>query len=89
MVKGSSYASNWNLLDTSRDPYNVESNRLRPNLSDAEASTSSGTYGIAWDGLSNGFKLRSGSSTNDVNQTGETYIYAAFAENPFANALAR
>jgi hypothetical protein len=90
MVKGSSYTSNWNLLDTARDPYNLQSNRLRPNLGDAEFSAPTGTFAICWDGLSNGFKLRGGSGTNDVNQTNETYIYAAFAENPFAlNARAR
>jgi len=85
MVKGSTYVSNWNLLDTARDPYNLQSNILRPNLSSAESSTSTGTYAICWDGLSNGFKLRGGSGTNDVNQTNETYIYAAFAEAPEFN----
>lgn len=89
MVKGTDTVSNWNILDTSRDPYNLESNRLRPNLSNVEESTPSGTYAICWDGLSNGFKLRGGSGTNDVNQTSATYIYMAFAENPFKNALAR
>jgi hypothetical protein len=37
--------------------------------------------------LSNGFKHR---SANDLgNQVGGTYIYAAFAENPFKIARAR
>jgi hypothetical protein len=89
MIKGSSFASNWNILDAARDPYNLQSNRLRPNLSNAEESTSSGTYAICWDALSNGFKLRGGSGTNDVNQTSETLIYAAFAEMPFNYSRAR
>jgi hypothetical protein len=37
--------------------------------------------------LSNGFKNRSSTTLNNLN--GGTYIYAAFAENPFKNANAR
>lgn len=73
--------TNWNILDTSRDPYNVEQKYLAANLSDAE-----GTLALL-DGLSNGFKLRS--SAVGTNASGSTYIYAAFAENPFKNSLAR
>jgi len=73
--------TNWNILDTSRDPYNVEQKYLAANLSDAE-----GTLALL-DGLSNGFKLRN--SVLSVNASGNTYIYAAFAENPFKNSLAR
>jgi hypothetical protein len=40
------------------------------------------------DFLSNGFKLRS-SFWSDNGGTGNTYIYAAFAENPFKYANAR
>jgi hypothetical protein len=39
------------------------------------------------DYVSNGFKLRD--SWGGANTNGEIYIYAAFAENPFKNALAR
>jgi hypothetical protein len=73
--------TNWNILDTSRDPYNVEQNYLAANSSAAE-----GALGLL-DGLSNGFKLRNAALA--VNLTGSTYIYAAFAENPFKNSLAR
>ena len=73
--------TNWNILDTSRDPYNVEQKYLAANVSDAE-----GTLALL-DGLSNGFKLRS--SGLAVNASGSNYIYMAFAENPFKNALAR
>jgi hypothetical protein len=37
--------------------------------------------------LSNGFKVRD--STTYVNASGGTYIYMAFAENPFKYSLAR
>jgi hypothetical protein len=72
--------TNWNILDTARDPYNVEQKYLAANLSDAE-----GTLALL-DGLSNGFKLRS--SGLAVNASGSTYIYMAFASNPFKNSLA-
>lgn len=83
MIKGSSFVSNWFVIDTSRNTYNVAPNTLRPNLSDAETST--GTYSI--DILSNGFKLRS--SAADANTSSATFIYACFAENPFNYSLAR
>jgi len=83
MIKGSSFASNWFVIDTSRSSYNVSLDALRPNLSGAETST--GTYSI--DILSNGFKLRTNAA--DPNTSTATFIYAAFAEAPFKNSLAR
>ena len=71
-------AENWWILDTSRDPYNTLGNALFPNNSGAESA------GYTFDFLSNGFKLRT-----YINTSGGTYIYAAFAENPFKNSLAR
>jgi len=72
---------NWQIRDTARDPYNVMDKNLRVNLSDAE------TTFPTLDAVSNGFKLR-GTDTG-FNANGGTYIYAAFAENPFKYALAR
>ena len=83
MIKGSSFVSNWFVIDTSRSSYNVSLDALRPNLSGSETST--GTYSI--DILSNGFKLRT--SAADSNTSGATFIYACFAENPFKYANAR
>ena len=71
---------NWTLHDAARSPYNVASENLRPNTSGAE-----GSYPM--DFLSNGFKWRQGGG--DGNESGASYIYMAFAENPFKNALAR
>ena len=76
--KNTSATGSWNTFDTSRSPYNAVDEYLRPNTSDAE---SSGTDII--DLLSNGFKTRY-ALTN-----GNTYIYMAFAANPFKNSLAR
>ena len=84
MLKVTSGAGgNWFIRDTARDPYNTTSLTLYPNLSDAEFNATGNTIDI----LSNGFKLRSSSS--GANGSGETIIYAAFAENPFKYALAR
>jgi hypothetical protein len=54
---------------------------LYANISNAEDT------GRPVDFVSNGFKIRY--SAGDPNVSGGTYIYAAFAENPFKNSLAR
>ena len=79
--RGASYS--WYIYDTSRDTYNVMYNVMIPNT--ANADTIDPDYSI--DVLSNGFKCR----TNNVrsNASGNTYIYAAFAEHPFKTARAR
>ena len=81
----SSTYGNWEMIDTARDTYNQAYLDLSANLSAAENATD----GAAWDILSNGFKCRDGSSTGNKNVSGATYIYAAFAEHPFKNSLAR
>ena len=82
MIKKTSAAGDsWYLKDTSRSPYNVGLESLLADTSGAEGA------GESWDALSNGIKLRTTSS--GVNTSGATYIYAAFAENPFKNSLAR
>jgi len=82
MVKLTSLSgAGWAIMDTSRVGYNVANNDLYANLANAEATSS------YLDILSNGFKFRS--SAGDVNGSGRTYIYMAFAENPFKNSLAR
>ena len=79
LTKSSSHGSDWQLWDTSRQPYNVNANTLTPNSSAKET----GTAGYAVDMLSNGVKFRMyGSSSN---QSGYTYIYAAWAEAPTFN----
>jgi hypothetical protein len=83
MVKRTDTTNNWLLMDTSRDPVNVMVNYLIPNSSGAEGAGTS--YGF--DFLSNGFKLKS--TTGGGNDSGGTYIFAAFAEHPFKNSLAR
>ncbi len=83
LVKNTSIVSNWLLFDTARDAFNVGQRYLIPNSSDAEGTFSS----VEVDVLSNGFKIR-GNSTN-LTGSGNTLIFAAFAENPFKYSLAR
>jgi hypothetical protein len=71
----------WIIFDSSRDPYNVGDSRLFANTSDAEVTNAD------IDTLSNGFKLRFPGTV--FNGSGNTYIYAAFAEHPFQYARAR
>ena len=72
----------WSIVDTSRSLFNKEDASLFPNLSNAE-----GTGNTVSDILSNGFKLRN--TWAGSNTSAQTYIYMAFAENPFKNANAR
>jgi hypothetical protein len=82
MVKDATTAGGyWEIHDTSRSTYNATTARLFPNTNNAELT------GADIDFLSNGFKVRTTDGT--VNNSGSTVIYAAFAENPFKNALAR
>ena len=82
LIKITNTTSSWFLFDSSRSTYNSVLNYLLPNDSGAAGDLSQGL-----DFLSNGFKLRD--VGNGLNGSGNTYIYAAFAENPFRNALAR
>jgi hypothetical protein len=85
MVKQSSAAGeDWLIQDTSRKPYNTSTTgvSLAADTSGAEVNSSA----QLWDVLSNGFKLRA--TGGGINSSGATYIYAAFASNPFSKALA-
>jgi hypothetical protein len=83
MIKRTDASNDWVILDTARNTFNVANSALFPNSSSTE--TSNGFYDS--DILSNGFKVRATNAV--VNASGGTYIYAAFAETPFKNALAR
>ena len=86
MCKVISTSNWWIMFDSTRNPYNAANYELAANLSDAEYTANTSQYTL-FDFLSNGFKLRTGSL--EGNSNGQTYIYMAFAENPFKNALAR
>ena len=82
IMKRSDSADNWLMKDSVRDSYNLANKRLFPNQSAAEDTSVNGSIDI----LSNGFKQR-GSDTL-TNASGGTYIYMAFAENPFVTSTA-
>jgi hypothetical protein len=83
LIKGATVATSWVVYDAARNTFNVVNNALYPNLSIVE-DTAPGDIDIT----ANGFKLREGGGTS-TNNSGETYIFAAFAENPFKFANAR
>jgi hypothetical protein len=80
-----SSSNDWVLYDSKRNTYNTIDDWLYPNLSNAEQLNDA--YNNI-DFVSNGFKIR-GLPGTYTNSNGATYIYAAFAENPFKYALAR
>ena len=83
LTKSSTGVESWYINDSSRDTYNPDVKILAANTSDVEFNN-----GSTWmDLTSNGFKIRYNGSP--FNTSGGTYIYMAFAENPFKNALAR
>lgn len=81
MLKRTDSTSDWRIYDSARTPSNADDNVLAANTSAAE-DTASGVIDV----LSNGFKLRDAGANNI---SGGTYIYMAFAENPFKYANAR
>ncbi len=84
MIKNSSASGDsWVMHDTARNTFNVVDALLMPNQSTQETTSTNYYHDI----LSNGFKLRT--SLSAYNSNGATYIYAAFAENPFQYSRAR
>ncbi len=71
---------NWLMYDNKRGAFNLNDEYFYVNEANAEATSSTSGY----DFLSNGFKVRN--TYNDGNVSGETYVYAAFAENPFVTS---
>jgi hypothetical protein len=82
--QSSSSGAGWLIYDSARNTYNLVDLYLQANQSNAEAGNSTDN---PLDFLSNGFKLRYSNSA--TNQNSATYIYMAFAENPFKYANAR
>ena len=80
MLKRTNGAGGWTIYDNKRG-YNGNNYELFPNSSEAEYT---GTSYFEADILSNGFKLRL--TNSQVNGSGDSYIYMAFAENPFVTS---
>ena len=78
--------ASWAMFDTSINPYNQTTESLYANKANA-SDVGTGDGYINTDIVSNGFKIRQ--ITTGINFSSGTFIYMAFAENPFQNALAR
>jgi hypothetical protein len=76
MIKNTSATENWYILDNKRPSYNTNNYYIKPNVSDAEGTSTS----LATSLLSNGFKIEN--SDTSMNTSAQTYIYMAFAEEP-------
>jgi hypothetical protein len=90
LIKRTNAASNWLMYDTKRNTYNLVNYKLFADTSTAENVSDPAGVSISSnniDILSNGFKHRNADSW--TNQSGDTYIYMAFAENPFKYSNAR
>jgi hypothetical protein len=77
VIKCSSVANSWTMYDTTRQPYNANGRYILAESSAAEVDSTT----VEIDILSNGFKARD--NQNNINGSGRTYIYMAFAEHPF------
>jgi hypothetical protein len=84
LIKNSETTESWHLIDSVRNPHNVSNSVVYPN---GAAEESAALTAANTDFLSNGFKIRAASG--NTNDSGQTYIYLAFAENPFNYANAR
>ena len=69
---------NWRVFDNKRAGYNDDNYRLTPNENSTESTSTH------LDILSNGVKMRN--TGTSYNGSGDTYIYMAFAENPFVTS---
>ena len=79
MMRNIGSGNNWHIMDHKRDPDNAVEQLLKANASDAENTTSG-----KMDFLSSGVKIRS--TSTGANGSGATFIYLAFAENPFVTS---
>jgi len=74
MVKRTDIGDGWTIVDNKRNTYNLVTQRLQAQVSDAESALD------LIDFTSNGFKNRN--NFVSWNSSGGTYIYMAFAEEP-------
>jgi len=77
--KSSASGTSWVIFDNKRNTFNERSRILQTNDNGAEETSTNRI-----DFTSNGFKLRG--TWTVINNSGDTYIYMAFAENPFVTS---
>ena len=80
MVKRTTAGENWLILDNKRDSFNPQDSSLYPNLSNAEDADGADYF----DFYSNGMKVKT--NNGGTNTSGASYIFMAFAEQPFVTS---
>jgi hypothetical protein len=83
IIKKSGGSANWIMFDNKRPGYNPIPFAIFPNKSEAEVNNGA-YYGL--DLLSNGFRIANTASYGDEYNANTTYVYMAFAENPFVTS---
>jgi len=78
IIKRIDATNDWMIGDNKITTFNPKDGMMRANLSNVELSTNPVDY------LANGFKIRL--TGNAFNNSGGTYVYMAFAENPFTTS---
>jgi hypothetical protein len=87
LIKNISSNEQWAVMDSERPtPGNNNTGNFIPLQSTGSEDTNASYHQV--DKLGNGFKIR-GNSQELINLSGNTYIYAAFAESPFKYSLGK
>ena len=81
MVKRINSAENWYFTDGTRNPFNPVNKRVYIDGANVELEA------VFFDFVSNGVKIKL--TSGSMNGAADTYIYIAFAEQPFKYANAR
>ena len=78
LLKANAAGENWRIFDNKRSTFNPNSTSLQPNSTNAEASNTDIDF------CSNGIKLRT--TSGEINPSGTSFIYMAFAEESFVSS---
>jgi hypothetical protein len=79
LVKNADATNGWLVIDTTRSPANPQGKYIYTDSGNAEGTVTYGEF------FSNGFGWK-GTGSVAVNQSGEQFIYMAFADNPFTSS---
>ena len=83
LVKTTNTTQFWTLTDNKRNSFNMVTLGISPNSDNSESTFNTNRGNPNMDFVSNGFKIRTDNS--GVNGT-NSFIYMAFAENPFVSS---
>jgi hypothetical protein len=75
LIKSTSASTDWPICDSTRSPYNIAQYALYADLNNSESPSNFVNF------LSNGIQIIS--TFANLNTSGATYVYMAFASNPF------